>query len=365
MNHNSIPSSQSVPVVSAPPPGAKPFTPEYDFYLDSKGQPCKVLRKPVPVQQTRTEFRCSPDTGRVYTVEIKVDGSSSQTGKYVWKCDPLTGERYQVLSSAPGAAPACEDSRQSPGPPWSSSIGQHQSQVERSQHHQPSGDLDLELQNQVKGIVKLCGGGGVTKKASKPLDFAQKASAKWAKKATLESINLPLYTYGAISELESALSGRSAPLPEGEFLAKLRHIRNVLDVCCLNSESTDFKGYGWVIAKDYCLKVENDIEQQSNSWETVSAGIQTSQLLLAQMDFPKPLQPKVPLKSGTASAAAGDGKDKKARCTTYNSCKTEDKCDFEIRNPDKKCFLKHECSWCKDKLRQSWRHQEWNCKKKN
>ena len=54
----------------------------------------------------------------------------------------------------------------------------------------------------------------------------------------------------------------------------------------------------------------------------------------------------------------------KERCKTYNSCKTEDKCEYELAHPDKKCILKHECSWCKVNLKQSYKHQEWACKKK-
>ena len=63
----------------------------------------------------------------------------------------------------------------------------------------------------------------------KTLDFAKKGSAKWAKKVTVESINLPLYTLGAISELESSLSGRTEKLSEGAFMAKLRHINYFVD----------------------------------------------------------------------------------------------------------------------------------------
>ena len=186
----------------------------------------------------------------------------------------------------------------------------------------------------------------------------------WAKKATIESINLPLFTLGAISELESSLSGRTESLSEGDFLAKLRHIKNYLDVCCLNSEPTDFKGYGWSIAKDYAMKVEEVVEQNLTTWEAMPGGVQTSQLLLAQMDCPKPSKtaPKV---------GSGISKEKevtpatKPRCPTYNSCKTDDKCEYEVSNPDKKCLFKHDCNWCKKNLRQSWNHQEWNCKKKN
>ena len=247
--------------------------------------------------------------------------------------------------------------------PWAGQQGgghQHHFQLQ-PQHPGSPADFDQQLQSKVKGIVQLCEGGGVTRKTAKILDHAKKCSAKWAKKVTLENINLPLYTFASVSELESSLAGRSEPLPEGEFLAKLRHIKNLLDVCCLNSDQADFKCYGWTIAKDYALKVEAVVEQKIATWEEMSAGVQTSQLLLAQMDCPKPIK--------SAKGNNGEVKDGKqpprARCTTYNSCKTDDKCEYELSHPDKKCLLKHECSWCKKNLNQSFKHQEWNCKKKN
>ena len=232
------------------------------------------------------------------------------------------------------------------------------------QQSQSPGDFSQQLQSKVKGIVKLYEG-EVTKKVAKPIDFAKKCSAKWAKKVTADTINLPLFTFGAVSELESSLSGRTEALTDGEFLAKLRHIKNFLDVCCLNSEQTDFKGYGWTIAKDYAMKVEGEVEQKLTTWEEMTGGVQTSQLLLAQMDCPKPA--KTGVKTGFGSGDGKDGKDQtvKAKCPTYNTCKTENKCEYELGHPDKKCILKHECSWCRTTLKQSWRHQEWNCKRKN
>ena len=147
-----------------------------------------------------------------------------------------------------------------------------------------------------------------------------------------------------------------------EALAKLRHIKNFLEVCCLNSDSTDFRGYGWTIARDYALKVENLVEQKITAWTEMTGGVQTSQLLLAQMDCPRPA--KTTTKPGTGNLEVKTV-EKKERCRTYNTCKTEDKCEYELTNPDRKCILKHECTWCKTNLKQSFRHQEWNCKKKN
>ena len=335
----------------------------------------------------RTEYRCSPSTGQVYTVQVPIKAVSSplpETKKYEWRCNPQTGERFQVevtsqsQSPFPTNQPQHSQSAQPPayshqqvtpqqntsGLTTSASAplhgGQHQ-----GQHQQQGQDITLreQLQDKVKGISRLIDD-GVTKKPAKPLDFAKKCPAKWAKKVTIDSINLPLFTYGEISELESALSGRSGPLAEGELLAKIRHIKNYLEVCCLNSEPTDFKGYGWTIAKDYALKVESEVEQNVTTWTEMTGGVQTSQLVLAQMDFPRPFT--VPKKSGTArDPEPKQNGTVKERCKTWNSCKTLDKCEYEVNHPDKKCILKHECIWCKSNIGQSFKHQEWACKKKN
>ena len=374
-----------VPIMAAPPKGSTPFTPVYDYYTDANGQPCKVLRAPQQPPQYKTVYRCSPTTGRLYTTQVLIEATATPPVRshLEWRCDEVTGERFQVEVPPNRQSPLPNQPLNFPGVntaqagigyhhgslPWQSASQPCSGpplppQTQAQPHHQGvGGQRQGQLQQHLQGIVKLVEG-GVTKKPAKTLDFAKKCSAKWAKKVTSESINLPLFTYGAITELESSLSGRSDPLAEGELLAKLRHIKNFLEVCCLNSEMTDFKGYGWTIAKDYALKVEGDVDQQITTWSEMSNGVQTNQLVLAQMDFPRPSF--VNKKAGTGKEPDGKlGTSVKERCRTYNSCKTEDKCEYELSNPDKKCILKHECNWCRSNLKISFKHQEWACKKKN
>ena len=75
------------------------------------------------------------------------------------------------------------------------------------------------------------------------IDFAKKCPVKWAKIAKADNINLPLYSYGAVTEIEAALSGRGDPMSVEVLLAKIRHLKNTFEVCCLNSSSTDFCTY--------------------------------------------------------------------------------------------------------------------------
>ena len=169
-------------------------------------------------------------------------------------------------------------------------------------------------------------------------------------------MNLPVHGYGAVFELVASLSGRAEPLPAGVLLAKLRHLQNVFEVCCINSTEADLSSYGWTLARDYSLKVQEKVDQQLISWETISLGIQTDVLVSSQMEFPRPAKEKEQPKKGPEN--------EKSLCSTFNKCTTEGKCDFEVRNPGRNCLRKHECSWCRQNKNQLRKHQELNCASK-
>ena len=223
-----------------------------------------------------------------------------------------------------------------------------------------SGNISLSRHEQVAGIVSLLEG-GTTKKQPKVLEFAKKCPSKWSKQATINNINLPLYAWGAVTELESSLSGRSQAMLDSVVLGKLRHLKHTLEICCQNSNATDFTGYSWTLARDYASKVSEEVDQSLMSWQDLDTGVRTSTLVSAQMEHPRPLppapkyEPRVPLKQA----------EKKDTCTSYNKCTTAGKCDYEVTNPDKSCLKKHECSWCIIHKKQSWRHQAWKCKNKD
>ena len=207
------------------------------------------------------------------------------------------------------------------------------------------------------GIVSLLEG-GTTKKQPKVIEFAKKCPSKWSKQATANNINLPLYAWGAIAELESSLSGRSQAMQESVLLGKLRLLKHTLEICCQNSSATDFSGYSWTLARDYASKVSDEVEQQLITWQDLDSGVRTASLVSAQMENPRP-PPKFELKKNLKPG------EKKDTCTTYNKCTSEGKCDYEVANPDKSCQKKHECSWCIIHKKQSWRHQAWKCKNKD
>ena len=88
----------------------------------------------------------------------------------------------------------------------------------------------LSRHDRVAGIVSLLEGGTTkTTKGTKVLDFAKKCPVRWSKQATLNNINLPLYAWGSVAELEASLSGRAEAMEEGVLLGKLRHLQSILE----------------------------------------------------------------------------------------------------------------------------------------
>jgi hypothetical protein len=124
----------------------------------------------------------------------------------------------------------------------------------------------------------------------------------------------------------------------------------------LTATEAELSSYGWTLARDYALKVNERVDQQLQSWGTVSHGIQTDILVSSQMEFPRPQKSKEDLRDR-------DRKTDKPLCSTFNKCTTEGKCDWEVSNPGRVCQRRHECSYCRTKnlLR---KHQESRCASK-
>ena len=336
---------------------------------------------------------CSPTTGRTWQVDVPIfsENSSQQNNQHVeWRVDPYSGEKFQVLvSSCQSGRPALQANNNSSNPvqhqdtfqqesarvptmvsQYSVRNGNVQPHRSGSSQQQPFSQNVFQAEpllrdtsaytqanssnHNVTGITRI--EQGKNKKNSCVVDMARNCPAKWSKTATNSSINLPLYAWGAVAELEACMSGRSSHVTQGEILGKLRHLKSILEVCCLNSTSADFSHYGWQIAKDYALKVEDEVGQGLTSWDAMTTGVRTSALVLAQMDCPRQV----------SSKQVSNKKDvnKEVVCTTFNRCLTKNKCEYELSNPDRNCQRKHECSWCRSNLNQGNRHQAWDCRKK-
>ena len=418
------PVTQPVPVQQTPTQlplyQTPPQPPLYHNHTQPMAIPSSTRQTVYPQQPSsqpdayQTEYRCSPATGKVWQVRVPVQASTppvqvappASQFRYEWRIHPHTGVSYQVqvaLHSPQPQQTTGSHSRQSAQFQYSGQAQQQSQVIQASRyaaaprqattqfvqprqvqqpqvHHSSSSHGNLTLsggrqaadtsvfqhtahqedndsmsrQERVAGIVSLMEGGTTTRKHPKLIETVKKCPVRWSKQATMNNINLPLFAWGSVAELESSLSGRAEAMSEDMMLGKLRHLQNVLEVCCLSSAATDFTGYSWQLARDYAAKVENDIEQKLTSWPSMQAGVRTATLMAAQMENPRPSVLKDPKKSTFG--------ERKEICTTYNKCKTEGKCDYEVGHPGKTCQRKHECSSCREKKNQSWRHQAWNCK---
>ena len=226
-------------------------------------------------------------------------------------------------------------------------------------HHVQHNQNSLPPQDRSRGSTTFLDVSRATKKLSF-VDCLKRCPVKWAKDTNVRNMNLSAYGYAALAELESNMMNTSDPIPQADLLAKIRHTKNVFEVCCLNSKDSDFKGYGWVLARDYAAKVTNKVEQGYTTWDAMPPGVQTAELVSAQCDYPR-----LARNYDTKEVLDRDQDTRKKKiCTTYNTCSVEYKCDYEVANPDKECQRIHECSWCRKHLKKGFKHQESRCKKK-
>ena len=326
-------------------------------------------------QHFKTEWRIHPQTGTPYQAQIPVYSQqvqqslpAAQTRQAPLQPTPRQAAQQQYTPTQSIPAPYVQSAQQplysvqqqaSHGAVQAQDVtGSVQQSFSQYCDYQES-NASLTRNERVAGIVSLLDGGGTSRKQPKVLDFAKRCPVRWSKQATMSNINLPLYAWGSVAELEASLAGRSEAMPEGVMLGKIRHLQNVLEVCCLSSSSTDYTGYSWTLARDYASKVDNEVDQKLIHWQNMQAGVRTATLVSSQMEHPRPPPPA----RGDREVKGGKV-EKKELCTTYNKCKTDGKCEYEVTHPGKTCQRKHECSYCREKKKQSWRHQAWACQNK-
>ena len=260
-------------------------------------------------------------------------------------------QQHQAIQPGPGLRPHSVGHTQVPAP-QPQSIQHWQNPI---LHQQPSeGQTNSE---KIRGILNLVDKEGGPKKP-KFIDYVKQCPVKWAGQVKPETMNLPVYAWGALAEVTASLSGRAEKLPENVILAKLQHLQSVLEVCCINSAATEYNNYGWVLARHYASKVQAKVDQQLTDWSSMPAGVQTADLVSAQMEYPKPAEKKGIVKKGEEDRTST------GLCTTYNTSTTVEKCDYEVGHPGRTCLRKHECTWCRKHLSRSHHHQVWKCAKK-
>lgn len=203
-------------------------------------------------------------------------------------------------------------------------------------------------------------------KQLKAYEFAATGQFSYKTQLRQDNTNAITFAFGSFKHLEAAKLGL-IHMPDDEFLARLRHLKNTFEVACLSSNLTSFSDHSWQVAREYDTRVIADIESGAKSWATLSNGLETDAIYCANQIVelknkskkdPKTLKdPKDPAKKSA--------KDPKAKpCTTFNTHRASDGCAWEQNNKGETCVFKHFCTWCKANREVEERHKLFQCEHK-
>ena len=287
-------------------------------------------------------------------------------GQQLWVKDPKTGREYkQPKSSKP-----------------TSSVKSHQSFVDHRQSSQtpgtgyrqgvrsPAGHA-LQQQDRFPGIIALEEREGKQSDKSNPtiLDWAKNCPVTYAEKLKYDELNLPLWTWGYVSEILSSRTGMSPELSHGELESRLQHLLCVLQITLLNSEKTNFAGKGWVMASIYAKWIQQKLDRGLDTWQGFNRfghDPHPSEMFAARTEADNKLAyKKKDFGDRNGDRNGKDGNKTRRLCTTWNNCEVERKCQYLLDNPTAtRCLRKHECSYCTEKKLGPTNHQRRFCSKR-
>ena len=191
-------------------------------------------------------------------------------------------------------------------------------------------------------------------------EFAQTGQFSYRSQLKLENCNAVAFAFGAFKHLEACKSGLITDVSILEFLARLRHLKNVFEIACLSSSLSSFSDPAWLVAREYDNRVISDIESGVKSWESLSSGIEPDSIYCAKETVENRT------KASKKTQLNKDFKDRKPKkvCTTYNTHRSSEGCLWEQQNRGEKCVFDHFCSWCKENRNVSEKHKVFNCEHK-
>ena len=112
----------------------------------------------------------------------------------------------------------------------------------------------------------------VREKQYRPYEFASRGNFFYAKNINDRNITLPLYVYGYLKHCIILLSGL-VPVAEGEVMARLTHLMNIMEITSNNSTLNDFDHSSWNLGRGYGDRVFNDIQQGLRNWTELPQNI--------------------------------------------------------------------------------------------
>ena len=196
-------------------------------------------------------------------------------------------------------------------------------------------------------------------------EFSSTGNFAYKSQIRQDNCNATCFAFGSFKHLEAIKSGLIPNVSESEFLARLRHLKNVFEVACLSSNLTCFTDASWQVAREYDSRVIADIEAGSKTWDTLANGLETDSIYCAKETVQLKNQAKKPTKDPKDPKKPRDPKDpKKSGCTTYNTHRSSDGCYWELNNKGETCVFDHFCSWCKANRNVSEKHKIIHCEHK-
>ena len=193
-------------------------------------------------------------------------------------------------------------------------------------------------------------------------EFASTGQFSYRSSLKSDNCNALTFAYGSFKHLHAVKSGLIR-MSDAEFLARLKHLKNVFEIACMSSPLSSFSDPPWQIAREYDSRVISDIESGVKSWSTLSNGLESDAMYVAKETVElrnknnKPVRPK---KEGDRQKSDP----KKTGCTTYNTHRSSDGCLWEHRNKGESCVFKHFCTWCKANRDVEEKHKSFNCEHK-
>ena len=178
------------------------------------------------------------------------------------------------------------------------------------------------------------------------------------------NINAVAFAYGSFKHLEAIMTGLIPGVSETELIARVRHLKNVYEVCCLSSNLSTFAEPSWQVAREYDARIMSDIESGGKTWEGLSNGLETDAIYVAKeiCELKNKKRAKTEKTDKVDVKSDKSKKDPKSNgCTTYNTHRASDGCYWEHLNKGEKCVYDHFCSWCKTNRNLVEQHKSLTC----
>ena len=202
-------------------------------------------------------------------------------------------------------------------------------------------------------------------KQLRAFEFAATGQFPYKSQLKQDNCNAISFAFGSFKHLEAAKLGL-VTMSDTEFLARLRHLKNVFEVACLSSSLTTFTEPAWQVAREYDARVIADIEAGVKTWDKLNAGLETDSIYCAKETVELKNRAKKPKTNPKEPKKPNEAKDPKNKgCTTYNTHRVTEGCYWEHMNKGESCVFEHYCSWCKANRDTKEKHKMIHCEFKS